>query len=233
MARLIRSAKSGRDWTNAELLAYNISITPTSPADFSLPVQTHPHLSEATADYLGYLDLATHVTQESAIVDFATATLKLLGFNERHATVATRYDIPLTICGETRAAQIDVCLFYRPATILLVLVEDKALFHKANAEAHVVAAAIAAFQFNNTKRAARGQPVLGVMNIPCVTMQLSDAVITQYPLAPSPTRVLRCVTVGAHQRRVSDGMADPEFQESCKELLATVPSLAESPRGGL
>ena len=41
MAQLIRSAKSGSDWTIAELLAYNVSITPTSPAVFFFnPVQT-------------------------------------------------------------------------------------------------------------------------------------------------------------------------------------------------
>ena len=34
MAQLIRSAKSGSDWTDADLLAYNISITPTPPAVF-------------------------------------------------------------------------------------------------------------------------------------------------------------------------------------------------------
>ena len=34
MAQLIRSAKYGSDWTSMELYAYNITITPTSPADF-------------------------------------------------------------------------------------------------------------------------------------------------------------------------------------------------------
>jgi hypothetical protein len=122
-----------------------------------------------------------------------------------------------------------------------VLVEDKALFHKANAEAHVVAAAIAAFQFNNTKRAARGQPVLGVMTIPCITMfgttptfylvpvtrELSDAVMTaQYPT--SQTRVLKCVTVAAHPGRISDGMADPEFRKLALKRFVAFKSLARS-----
>ena len=71
--------KSGSDWTDADLLAYNISITPTpsavffqSGADPSLdhldaailtsPNSEDPDLSEASADYLGYLDLATFAT---------------------------------------------------------------------------------------------------------------------------------------------------------------------------
>ncbi|KAF8878035.1 hypothetical protein CPB84DRAFT_1879320 [Gymnopilus junonius] len=53
------------------------------PAILTSPNAEDLDLSEATADYLGYLDLATHLTQESAISDdFATATLKLLGINE-------------------------------------------------------------------------------------------------------------------------------------------------------
>ncbi|TFK20062.1 hypothetical protein FA15DRAFT_682699 [Coprinopsis marcescibilis] len=190
MAQLIRSAKSGSDWTNADLLAYNISITPTSPAPsldhldstiLTSPTTEDPTLSESTADYLGYLDLATHATQESA-----TATLRLLGFNARHTTA--------------RAAQTDVCIIYL-----------------------------------------RGQPVLEVMTIPCITMfgptptfylvpvtrELSDAVMTaQYPT--SETRVLKYVTVAAHQRRISDGMADPEFRKLALKRFLAFKSLAKS-----
>ena len=60
-------------------------LDPTIPTS---PDANDSNLSDAAADYLGYLDLATHPTQESAIDDFAAATLRLLGFNERHATVA-------------------------------------------------------------------------------------------------------------------------------------------------
>ena len=210
------------------------------PAILTSPINADdPNLSDATADYLAHLDLATHVTQESAIGDFAAATLKFLGFNERHATVATRYIIPLTICGETRAAQTEVCIIYRPTTILLVLVGT--LLDKTNAEAQVVAEAIAAFQFNNAKRAARGQPVLEVMTIPCiimfgtnptfylvpVTTELSKAVVTaQYPT--TQTRALKCVTVMAHQRRISDGMADTEFRKLALKRFIAFKSLAKS-----
>ena len=81
-----------------------------------------------------------------------------------------------------------------------MLVEDKTLFNKTSAEAQ----AIAALQFNNTKRAVRSQLVLEAMTIPCITMvgtnltfylvpvtkELSDAVMTaQYP--PRQTWVLK------------------------------------------
>lgn len=252
MAQLIRSAKSGSDWTAAELLAYNITITPTSPDVFFQPVPdptldhldpdilsspngNNPNLSHGAARYLGYLDLATNATQESSIDDFAAATLLLLGFDDQQpSTVATRFIIPLTICGESRVAQTDVCLIYRPSTVLLVLVEDKTLINKTSAEAQMVAEAIAAFQYNNAKRESRNQRALEAMTIPCITMvgttptfylvpvtkELSDAVMTgQYPL--TQTQVLKCVTVAGHERRVSDGMADIEFRKiALKRFLA-------------
>ncbi|PPQ94213.1 hypothetical protein CVT25_006873 [Psilocybe cyanescens] len=256
MAQATRSAKSGSNWTDAEFLNYNISIMPTSPAAFFQssedPSLDHldpailtshnsedPNLSDPTEDYLGYLELATYNVREFAIDDFAVATLRLLGFNERHTIVATHYTIPLAICGETRDAQTDVCLMHLPTTVLLVLVRDRTLFNKPNAEAHVVAEAIATFQFNNTKRLERGQDVLDVMTIPCITMfgttptfylvpvtrELSDAVKTgQYPT--SQTQVLKCVTTAGYPIQVRKGMVDTEFRKLCLKRFIAFKSLA-------
>ena len=255
MAQLIRSAKSGSDWTDHELRAYNISIIPTSPAFFFQPSPdpsldhidpailtspvdaAYPDISVVASEYLGYLDFATSGEIESA-VDFAAATLRLLGFNDQNSTVvATRYTIPLTICGENRAAQADVCLIHRPTTILLVLIEGNIL--KTSMEAQMVAEAIAVFQFNNTKDAPKTQPVLETMTIPCITMigtnptfylvpvtkELSDAVMTgQYP--PTQTRVLKCVTFTGSKRR--HGMADIEFRKLALKHFVAFKSLAKS-----
>jgi hypothetical protein len=117
LANLIQSAKSGSDWTDNELIAYNITVTSISPSEFfptpdpSLdlidPVilnspsgATDPAISNIATEYLSYLDLAARATQENFINDFATETLKLLGFNKCGTTVSTRYIIPLTICGK-------------------------------------------------------------------------------------------------------------------------------------
>jgi len=191
-------------------------------------------------DYLGYLDLATKATQESLIDDFARETLKLLDFNGRHTTVTTHYIIPLTICGDARVAQSDVCLIHRPIFILLVLVEDKILSSKANAESQVFAEAIAAFQFNNTKRTARGLDPLDAMTIPCITMsgtrptfylvpvttELNDGVITgQYPA--TQIRILRCATVLTRNRRASTGMEDVEYRKLALKRFLAFKALAE------
>jgi hypothetical protein len=64
----------------------------------------------------------------------------------------------------------EVCLIYRPTFILLVLVEDKTLNNRTDAEAQVIAEAIAAFQFNNRKRKEHGLDPLDAMTIPAITM---------------------------------------------------------------
>ena len=249
----IRSAKSGSDWSSNELLAYNISISGVAPEAFfssvaepsldhldpniltAPPGAEDANISDAVIAYLGYLDIAISATQQSSIDDFAVRALDLLGFNERGTIVATRYVIPLTICGDSnQVAQTDIFLLHRPTMVLLVLIEDKTLSNGTDAESQVVAEAIAAFQFNNKKREGRGLGRLATMTIPCITMngtrptfylvpvtqELSNSVIGGvYPA--TETRVLRCVTVSAHTRRASEGMEDTEYRKlALKRLLA-------------
>ncbi|KAJ7888167.1 hypothetical protein B0H14DRAFT_2433638 [Mycena olivaceomarginata] len=247
MANLFRSSKSATDWSVNELLAYHISVKPEtffpSGADPSLDhldpqILTAragadcPELSDSTARYLGYLDLATHATH-----DFARETLHLLGFSERNLILSTRYIIPLTICGETQTtAQTDVCLLHRPTLVLLILVANRT-----DAQSQVIAQAIAAFQFNNRKRVSMGYPPLPSMTIPCITMsgtqptfylvpvtlELSNAVATgQYP--SSETVVSMCVTVPTHSRRANDGMEDTQYRQLALKRFLAFKTLAKS-----
>ncbi|KAF8486880.1 hypothetical protein DFH94DRAFT_5043 [Russula ochroleuca] len=247
MANLIRSAKSGSDWSVNELLAYRITISSLSPdqffrfeADPSLdhmdpalftapPGASDIQLSENTAEYLSYLDIARVPTEGGFIDDFARETLRLLHYSNRNIILSTRYIIPLTICGETnRTAQTDMCLLHRSTLILLVY---KTLSDRTDAEPQVVADAIAAFQFNNRKRESWGLVPLKSMTIPCITMSgtrptfylvpvsqaLSTAVATgQNP--PTETNVSKCVTAlkhitGPHRYRASEGMEDTEYRK--------------------
>ncbi|KJA14569.1 hypothetical protein HYPSUDRAFT_173274 [Hypholoma sublateritium FD-334 SS-4] len=257
MANAIRSAKSGGDWTDNELIAYNITVASSWPHDFfydpnaSLDdidpaILTSPagatdlNISDIAAEYLGYLDLAAKASQESFLDDFAAETLKLLGYNERGTTVSTRYTIPLTICGEAnRTAQTDVCLIHHPTFILLALV--KALGNRTDAEAQVIAVAIAAFQFNNRKRKEHGLDPLDAMTIPAITMTgtrpsfflvpvtlgLSNAVITgQYPAIQ--TEVLQCATALTHEQRANTGMEDIEYRKLALKHFLAFKTLAKS-----
>ncbi|KAG2356472.1 hypothetical protein BDR07DRAFT_1423149 [Suillus spraguei] len=158
-ARLIRSAKSGSDWTFNDLMAYNITVTPQSPEQFfrqnhgmllegvdpSLlnPSLNDENISDAVFEYLGHLDLATNVTQESFIDAFAQKTLQILGFVE--------------------LAETDVCLLDLRSMILLVLQDDKTVFSRSYPEPQVIAEAIAA-------NGSSDHSPLDVMTIPCITM---------------------------------------------------------------
>lgn len=260
MANALRSANSGSDWSRNELLAYNIIISSVTSSQFfphgadpsldhldpailnASPGSEDPSLSDAVVGYLGYLYLATPATQESAIDDFVAQTLRLLGFNERKAPICLRYTIPLTICGDASGvAQTDVCLLHRPTLVLLVVVKDNPLSGGTDAEAKVVAEAIAAFQFNNTKRGDIGLPLLNSMTIPCITMSgtsptfylvpvtqdLSNAVIQGlYPA--TQTQVSKCVTVGTHAGRPGKGMRDIEYRKLAFRGFLAFKTLAKS-----
>ncbi|KAG2352729.1 hypothetical protein BDR07DRAFT_1436306 [Suillus spraguei] len=162
-ARLIRSAKSGSDWTFNDLMAYNITVTPQSPEQFFRQDHGTPlegvdpsllnsslddeNISDAVFEYLGHLDLATNATRESFIDAFAQKTLQILGFVERGLILTARHNNPLRICGDNqRVAETD----------------DKIIF--------IIAEAIAAYQYNNEKQILRSRPLLDAMTIPCITM---------------------------------------------------------------
>ncbi|KAI0253588.1 hypothetical protein BJV78DRAFT_1122961 [Lactifluus subvellereus] len=191
MANLIRSAKSGSDWTANDLLAYNIQISPLTPDEFyGTPLPTVASLSsldpqllsgtlntaglsDETYRLLQYLDLASRANagQESAIDDFAREILRAVGYERRGLLLRSRYAIPLLICGDpNRSAQTDVTLIQGSSTVLLVVQEDKTAISTYDPEPQVIAEAIATFQYNNRTRARLGQPVLASMTIPCITM---------------------------------------------------------------
>ena len=262
MANIIRSAKSASDWTSNELTGYHITVSLVTPENFfqnnAAPSLEHiepailtsapntilddPEKEEANK-YLGYLDLATGTGQESAIDNFALETLRLLKFEETNTLLATRRMTNFTICGEKKSAQTDVALLKRPDWILLVLVENKTLANPTNAEAQVVAEAIAAFQFNNEKRKEKKKPELEKMIIPCVTMSgtrptfylvpvtaaLSTAIKTgQYPAAE--TVVQKCDIKPTHTRNFSDGvgMDNLVYRKLALERFLAFKALAKS-----
>ena len=252
MANITWSAKSGSDWTNNELVMYNIiikSIPPSkffptpdllldliNPAILNPPAgATDPAISNVTTEFLGYLNLTARATQENFIDDFTAETLELLGFNKYGTTVSTHYIIPLTICGEANhTAQTGVCVIHHPTFILLVLIKDKVPNNRSDAEAQVIAEAIATFQFNNRKHKEHGLDPLGTMTdtfptfflVP-VTLELSNAAITgQYPKIP--TQVLCCATALTHLWGTSTGMEDTKYRKLALKRFPAFKTLAKN-----
>jgi hypothetical protein len=191
MANLIRSAKSGNEWTENELAAYNIHVREQSLKDFfdveaveDLPdIQASLGTFSTTEDridapdddtyrLLHFLDLAhsPKVGQEAAVDLFAEKLLNKLGYAEGRRIIMIRQALPLFICGSSCSAQTDVCVL-DSNDILLLVQEDKRLDNNADPEPQVIAEAIAAFQRNNfTRERELHLPILDQMVIPAITM---------------------------------------------------------------
>lgn len=86
--------------------------------------------------------------EESAIIDFAEA----LGYAHRPRAIRTRKELQFFTCAEVKCTELDVCIIDCGVNDIILLVqEDKRL---GDADAQLVAKAIAAFQDMNFKRRA-------------------------------------------------------------------------------
>jgi len=203
MSNLIRSAKSGSDWTAADLDAYNITIVAESAATFfgtqSLP---QPHIdqeilevrdaenmvSDKNAELVNLLDLAMiPSSEESAVDDFAVELFKALGYVRRNRIARTHKDIPLLICGELRHAKTDVCLLDRDQNDILLLVQEDKRFGQGenatfDAQGQLVAEAIGTFSYNNRRRTEAGLEVLDAKVIPGIIMTGTSPTFYKIPV---------------------------------------------------
>jgi hypothetical protein len=168
MANLVRLAKSGGDWSDNELAAYNITIQEQDEALFfggPLPEPVGPPgfiehkdrvqgLDAPSLSLIKRLDLTMPIMEgeESAVVDFAVELLRVMGYERDKTTVRTRKSIWLHMCGHIMLARTDVCLMDDSSEILFLLQEDKSHINPSDPEAQLIAEAIATFQENNAKR---------------------------------------------------------------------------------
>jgi hypothetical protein len=233
MAQLLRTAKSGSDWTANELAAYNITVVPRNKEEFfgtsHFPDPAEPSLAgfmtaetkQDTADkkarqLLHYLDLAMDpkIGQEAAVVNFAAELLRGLDYDDEYRIVFIRHAIPFLICGGNSVAQTDVCIM-DDNEILLLLQEDKSM---KDPEPQVIAEAIAAFALNNRKRERDLHlPLRNSIMLPCLTMASTSPIFYKITVTTAlskavqtgsfpeiETRVLRYIP--DLPRRNSEGM---------------------------
>jgi hypothetical protein len=189
MADIIRSAKSGSDWTINEITAYRIVITPQNvTAFFGNPVLPQPSVHRVILDneqyppggiqdtndrmFFFYLDevMAVPPGEESAVDDFSANLLSILQYNSDDRYIRQRKDIPFFICGSNSHAKTDVCVVDRQLGILLLVQEDKRHMEAKSPEPQLMAEAIAAFQSNNQRLETLGQARLAEKIIPGITM---------------------------------------------------------------
>ncbi|KAK7059326.1 hypothetical protein R3P38DRAFT_2679091 [Favolaschia claudopus] len=207
MASIIRSAKSGSDWTENELDAYNIHVVyQNAPTFFQVPTlpsaTVHHDILHSTGSaqatdpavyqVLRTMELAMFAnTEESAVDDFAFLLLQALGYLPIGRVVRTRKDLPLVICGEQRHAQTDVCIV-DAASILLLVQEDKKQADGGDPIPQLVAEAIGAFQSNNLTRVqALGLDPLPAKIIPGITMKGTSPIFFKIPVSAELTAAVR------------------------------------------
>jgi len=170
MANIIRSSKSGSDWTPHELAAYNIRVVYQDFATFfgaqnppdpqiNNEVLTAQDVTTVQSDdaytFLRTMDLAMHMSpgEESAVADFVVDLFRILRYTGRDVgrVARTRKDLPFWVCGEERHAKTDVCIM-NDQDILLLVQEDKRHMESSNPVPQLIAEAIAAFYNNNNTR---------------------------------------------------------------------------------
>lgn len=186
MANCIRKAKSGNDWTSYELAAYNIAVQYQDYSTFfgtpNLPQPTiHPTFLKATDpneapdaevyELLGMMNLASVISErDSTVKDFAVLLLRALGYTPRGRILRMRKNITLLNCGEVREAQADVCVMDKYEIFLLV--QEVECSRLSDAEAQLIAKAIAAFAANNqTRQKTHNLPPLDSKVIAGITMR--------------------------------------------------------------
>jgi hypothetical protein len=189
MAQLLRTAKSGSDWTANELAAYNITVVPQNKEEFfgtiDFPDPVEPSLAgfmtaetrqdatdKKTRQLLHYLDLAMDpkVGQDAAVDNFAAELLRGLDYDNENRIIFIRHALPFLICGENSVAQTDVCII-DDNEILLLLQKDKRLTSMTDPESQIIAGAIATFALNNRKRERDLHlPLCNTIMFPCLTI---------------------------------------------------------------
>ena len=166
MATLIRSAKSGSDWGRNELRAYNIQV-----------------VNEDLVTFFGTRQLPPPTVRTAVLANESYPAAGLPN-NEDRLFFLYMHEAMLHSPGEESAVddlaahllttvKTDVCVVdYSPQNkgILLLFQEDERFLEQGDAEAQVIAEAIAAFQTNNLQRAMAGQPTVNAQVLPAITM---------------------------------------------------------------
>ena len=220
MANLLRTAKSGSDWTAHELEAYHIIVVPQSKVEFfgttDFPDPTDPSLvgfitnetwrtakDKRTKQLIRHLDYAMDpkIGKEAAVDDFVAVLLRNLAY-DRDGIILSRHVLPLLICGQSSVAQTDICFVDDEDTVLLVQ-ENKRLGSTKDPEPQVIAEAIAAFETNNSKlECDLHRPPRELIAFPAMTMVGTTPMFYKVPVTSSLSKAVQTGTYPELETRV-------------------------------
>ncbi|KAG6373104.1 hypothetical protein JVT61DRAFT_6706 [Boletus reticuloceps] len=194
MANLVRSAKSGNDWTQSDLQAYNIRVFFQDATTFfggPLPQPTVRHevltvqnQTEATDSillhFIVFMKCAGSIPcRANAFYNFIWWLLQELGYEAMYGEVCgfvgRDMDMQFVICGQVKHVKTGAQIIEAGAgdRCLLLVQEDKRRHTREalDPEPQLIASAIANFsEFNFFRVRALGQPALEELVIPGFTM---------------------------------------------------------------
>ncbi|KAH9164577.1 hypothetical protein EDB89DRAFT_2247200 [Lactarius sanguifluus] len=165
MAQLLRTPKSGNDWTANELCAYNITVVPQSKEVFfgtiDFPDPTEPSMAgfmvaetrqdatdKRTKQLLHYSDLEMDPKIEAAVVKFSAQLLRGLEYDEDNRI---RRAIPFLLVEKAQSPRLTSALWTIIMKSCCCCREDKILTSMNDLEPRVIAEAM----LNNRKRELR------------------------------------------------------------------------------
>jgi len=165
----------------------------------------------------------THKNVESAVDDYAKTLFEILDYDTNDLCIHTKAELPLDMCNTSTYAKPDLCIKTSKLTIKLLVQEDKSyktdnILANTNAEAQVIAEAIAAFQVNNKIYNKLQKEPIDEQNIPCITLlgtypifylfkvtkQLADAV--KKGISPSDRTVIESYKLPIESISFADAM---------------------------
>lgn len=135
MANVIPSAKSGSDWTDNELTAFNIQVNTIDAATFFntaqllaplvplmiLTNEKRPQGFVTKPARLFFQYMKDAVTgEESLVVDFAAFLLGMFEYDEPDRVIHQQKEVSFVMCGTVVAAKLDVCVMAESQYLLLV-----------------------------------------------------------------------------------------------------------------
>lgn len=191
MANLIRRAKPASAWNKNDLRAYNIQVVPETVATFfgntnlppslmspaNLAHEVYPDTGLLTNDELFsvFMDYAMtwpggDARDGASVDDFTRCLFGQLRYYVPARCIASHRHLPLSMCSTKTLARPDFSVIDFPSRIILLVQEGRRHLERKDPEPHLIAEAIAAFQYNNRRRPAAGLPAVNAAVIPGITM---------------------------------------------------------------
>lgn len=199
MAHCTRVARPASEWMDGSFKAYHITVLPQTKRKFfgvpHLPLPTHPTLvdymnNERSQDASGHAKKLLHYLDilvvnrllggKTANANFMAKLLETLGYDDHRRIIFICHPLPLTICGASLSSEMDISIIKDNEVLMLVCSEDKRWRY--DAEAAVIAGAIAAFTANNKVRVASDLPPLSATTIPAIAMNGSNPIFYKIPV---------------------------------------------------